>query len=338
MATVVVILLAITPLAVANAFQTQIGGVDALFSDKNAVEYGHSVYVALFNETLIETNVTMNFSAVASVTVERQFTSAVFKGGVLWFNDSILFDDVDSALPAFQFERCFNDTAVHAVAVGSPNPTTSATNTSSTYVESYQVMDPNGQTYITDLYLWNVTTGGSSIGPFVIMPPTVTWHRTYVTNTGACINDPTLNNTSGGGGCSGHAPYGEPGTMNQIPGETGAVPVNCMAHPMGPSIYFGAYNAVNVIRLGSPGSPYLNVTSAPTAHPNATTSSGDGESHHHNPGPAVSPHVHPTAKIDLYWGKRPCEPGSAGCTFFPARTFVIYDTTPNEGLHAHPTP
>ncbi|MGQ0534449.1 MAG: hypothetical protein ACT4PT_00040, partial [Methanobacteriota archaeon] len=170
----------------ALAFQTSVTGRTALFSDKPPtnpeVEYGHTTYVALFDNVTVEQNTTIDFAAVASVSVQRTNVRANFnQGGVLWFNDSILFDKLQTVVEDVTNE-CMNNTSVHVVASGAPDPRAVAP-IFFTYLESYRVTDPNGQTYVTDAYSYN-TTG---LAPLFV---------DFVTNTGACVVDPTLDDAA----------------------------------------------------------------------------------------------------------------------------------------------
>ncbi|MGQ0534450.1 MAG: hypothetical protein ACT4PT_00045 [Methanobacteriota archaeon] len=290
----------------ALAFATSVSGRTALFSDMESVHYGHTTYVALFEENVNEKNTTIDFAAIASVSIERtMFVGSFNRGGVLWFNDSLLFDKFQNFTAGSMSEACLNNSAVHVVAGGSLDPRLFVANGTlvGLYLESYRTTDPNGQTYVTDAYLYGV-------------PPKID----FVTNTGACIPDPTLA-TAGG-----HPdPPGEGGSMDQYPGAAGTG-------------LDGHYNAVNVVRLGgtkatadvpcgNPNSLFLAATGT-TAHPNATTPSGDGESHHHNTTLAAPAHTHPTAITDLYWTAAVAAPVGPRCV-------LIDDLTANEGTHTH---
>ncbi|MGQ0534882.1 MAG: hypothetical protein ACT4PT_02290 [Methanobacteriota archaeon] len=237
-----------------------------LFSDETAVHYGHTTYVALFAHSGGTTSA-VNYAAVASVSVARsEIGDTFFRGGVLWFNDSILFPDIGSPTATVTYQ-CMNNTAVHVVRMGEPDPRSRPASAFS-YSESYRVTDPNGETYITDVY--SVTKSGG--GTF----------RDFVVDTGDCIQDPTLDD------CSAHPPDGEGGSMDDVPCSEG---------------FAGHYNALTVLKLSLVTPIHGNVT-----HPAAGVPAGDGESHHHNTTGTVPTHTHPMVKVDLYWGVRPPPP------------------------------
>ncbi|MGQ0534454.1 MAG: hypothetical protein ACT4PT_00065 [Methanobacteriota archaeon] len=285
------------------------GSQKALFSDKPPtdpeVEYGHTTYVAFICERVVNATLKADFAAIATISIERQVLNARHLGGILWFNDSILVDSDQSEVIQEDIMSGF----VIAVESGDADPQLASNDwANADYVESYRVTDPNGNTWMVDVYKYDPIDVEASVPPTTIGPATVGGNASansgieeylFVVPTGAVTQDPTLSS-------AGHDDDGEAGHR----GEGGQ----------------GRYNALEVIRL-----QYLDAVILREEHPDNYTASGDGESHHHNTGGAVAEHYHPKALIDLYFkGTRPAPP--------PVRSLFIDDLIANEGVHAHPTP
>lgn len=215
----------------------------ALRAEDVTVVEGHTVYAALAVEQEIE------FAAVAGIAVDRLIIRGVF-----WFNDQELFPT--------QVIETNNVGFVVAVEAGDDDPSDHFAD--ATYVESYQFVDPNGQTWIVDRYDYSKCVGTAAPEPIGCLGASED-ETMFVVATGATTVDAAPANPA-------------------APGGTGA-PTNL------------PYNFVNLVRLDTLDA----VLPDSKAHPSATDGTQAGDSHETQGPPASDAHTHDTAQIDLYF-------------------------------------